>query len=59
MQKSYNRIAGQSLERIGALSDGVFAVAMTLIVLEIRIREHVLVHSALAPRIAGLERFEH
>jgi uncharacterized membrane protein len=34
---SYNQIAGRSLDRLGALSDGVFAVAMTLIVLEIRV----------------------
>lgn len=33
----YNRFAGQSLERLGALSDGVFAIAMTLIVLDIRV----------------------
>ena len=33
----YNRIAGQGLERIAALSDGLFAVAMTLIVLEIHV----------------------
>jgi uncharacterized membrane protein len=31
----YNRIAGQSLERLAALSDGIFAVAMTLLVLDI------------------------
>jgi uncharacterized membrane protein len=31
----YNRIAGQSLERIAALSDGIFAVAMTLLVLDL------------------------
>jgi uncharacterized membrane protein len=34
---SYNQIASRSLERIGALSDGLFAIAMTLIVLEIRV----------------------
>jgi uncharacterized membrane protein len=34
---TYNQIAARSLERIGALSDGVFAIAMTLIVLEIRV----------------------
>jgi uncharacterized membrane protein len=32
----YNRIAGQSLERLAALSDGIFAVAMTLLVLDLR-----------------------
>ena len=31
MRTSYNRIAGQSVERLAALSDGVFAVAMTLL----------------------------
>lgn len=31
MSTPYNRIAGQSLERLAALSDGVFAVAMTLL----------------------------
>jgi uncharacterized membrane protein len=33
----YNQIANRSLERIGALSDGLFAIAMTLIVLEIQV----------------------
>jgi uncharacterized membrane protein len=32
---TYNKIAGQSLHRLEALSDGVFAVAMTLLVLEL------------------------
>jgi uncharacterized membrane protein len=32
----YNRFTGQSLERLTALSDGVFAVAMTLLVLDVR-----------------------
>jgi uncharacterized membrane protein len=35
MRLSYNRIAGQSLERLAALSDGIFAVAMTLLVLDL------------------------
>jgi uncharacterized membrane protein len=39
MQVSYGRIAARGLERIAALSDGVFAIAMTLIVLEIRVPE--------------------
>jgi uncharacterized membrane protein len=37
MSSIYNKIAGSSLERISALSDGVFAIAMTLIVLELKV----------------------
>jgi TMEM175 potassium channel family protein len=36
MSTFYNRIAGQSLERLAALSDGIFAIAMTLLVLDLR-----------------------
>ncbi|HEX6655247.1 MAG TPA: TMEM175 family protein [Candidatus Limnocylindria bacterium] len=39
MQVSYRQFAARGLERIAALSDGVFAIAMTLIVLEIRVPE--------------------
>ena len=39
MSVVYNQIANRSIERIGALSDGLFAIAMTLIVLEIRVPE--------------------
>jgi uncharacterized membrane protein len=52
---SYNRIAGQSVERLAALSDGIFAVAMTLLVLDLRApagesihTEHDLWHALLA-----------
>jgi uncharacterized membrane protein len=44
MSVVYNQIANRSLERIGALGDGLFAIAMTLIVLEIRVPE--LAHPA-------------
>ena len=37
MAKPYNRFTGQSLERLTALSDGLFAVAMTLLVLDLRV----------------------
>jgi len=56
----YNRIAGQSLERLAALSDGIFAVAMTLLVLDIHAPAAHAIHSenglgvalaALAPRL--------
>lgn len=35
----YNRIAGQNVRRIEALSDGVFAIAFTLLILEIKVPE--------------------
>jgi uncharacterized membrane protein len=41
----YNRIAGQSIARIAALSDGLFAVAMTLLVLDLRAPAAAAVHS--------------
>ena len=37
MSEPYNRFTGQSLERLTALSDGLFAVAMTLLVLDLRV----------------------
>ena len=36
MPISYHRFAGSSLERLAALSDGVFPVAMTLLVLDLK-----------------------
>ena len=55
-----NRVAGQDLGRIAALSDGIFAFAMTVLVAEIYIPGSAGIHSeaelwaglaALAPRI--------
>jgi len=57
---SYDQIAGQSVERLAALSDGIFAVAMTLLVLDLRVPAAEAVHSehdlwralvALSPRL--------
>lgn len=60
MATLYNRIANQSLDRLAALSDGVFAFAMTLLILDIRVPSPGSVHSepgllhalaALSPRV--------
>jgi uncharacterized membrane protein len=42
----YNQIANQNRERLAALSDGVFAVAMTLLVLDLRLPPLEAIHSA-------------
>ena len=39
MTSQYNELSGQSVERLKALADGVFAVAMTLLVLDLRLPE--------------------
>src|ERR1700690_3001356 len=45
MATSYNQIAGQSVERLAALSDGIFGVAMTLLLLELHVPAKELIHS--------------
>jgi len=40
MRINYNVFAGQSLERLAALSDGIFGVAMTLLVLNLVVPTH-------------------
>ena len=43
--KSYNTISGFRLQRIEAISDGVFAIALTFLALDIKVPVSHLVHS--------------
>jgi uncharacterized membrane protein len=52
MVNLYNRIQGRSLERLAALSDGIFAVAMTLLVLDLHIPTAEQVHGERALMLA-------
>ena len=45
MRTLYNQIANQNGERLAALSDGVFAFAMTLLALDIRLPAMEAIHS--------------
>jgi uncharacterized membrane protein len=45
MATLYNAIQGRSVERLAALSDGIFAVAMTLLVLDIHLPAAEGIHS--------------
>jgi uncharacterized membrane protein len=62
MATFYNQITGRSIERLAALSDGIFAVAMTLLVLDLHGPVREAIHSeadlwhallAMAPQIVS------
>ena len=64
MGARYNAIAGRSIERLAALSDGLFAVAMTLLVLDLKVpggqgidTDHALLAAVaqLAPRMLAAQ----
>jgi uncharacterized membrane protein len=56
MPTLYNRIQGRNIDRLAALSDGIFAVAMTLLVLDLHIPAAVQVHGEreLLAALAGM-----
>jgi len=45
MKTTYNRLAGNSVERLAALSDGIFGVAMTLLLLDLQLPSVAGIHS--------------
>lgn len=44
-EQSYDQFAGQNTERLAALSDGIFAVAMTLLLLELHVPSKADIHN--------------
>ena len=54
MSLSYNHIAGQSAERLAALSDGLFGVAMTLLLLDLTVPKSVNTEADLRAELINL-----
>jgi uncharacterized membrane protein len=61
MPGTYDQLAGRSVERLAALSDGIFGVAMTLLLLELHVPAREAIHGegelwraliGLAPQLA-------
>lgn len=57
MPVTYRQIAGVSMERLAALSDGIFAVAMTLLVLGLTVQSVPSLQAAVHP--SNLQLWDH
>ena len=56
--KTYNRIVSTNIERLAALADGIFAVAMTLLVLDLRVPVLEVIHNAQPLWVSGAVQSE-
>jgi uncharacterized membrane protein len=45
MGKTYDQVAGKSVERLAAISDGIFGVAMTLLLLDLHVPDKGTIHT--------------
>ena len=56
--KTYNGIVSTNIERLAALADGIFAVAMTLLVLDLRVPVLEVIHVSQPLWVSGAAQSE-
>jgi uncharacterized membrane protein len=56
--KTYNHIVSTNIERLAALADGIFAVAMTLLVLDLRVPVLEVIHTSQPLWVSGAVQSE-